>query len=282
MKKNTPVGSPPSWLSDALDTPFPSLLNTDTSVNPNTAFGQIGDLFTRTHRSAKTFPDPLITSTPPLPTPPVTNMAIPPPIKILPQTHEVHPFTGEDSTYPIQQYLADCEDIIRNSGITEVSDKISFIRSHVKPGSYAMRRLNASAFRDDLQLNDFDAFKTALITVFSSGTLDSMSWVFRMINHLTSNMGKEDMSGALSFAGSVRTDADAGLKTASWYEPDGKNISIRKHLLVVEFLAFVFALSEQDRVKAARAKLKPDENLVTLFSRMTNDPMVAYAQPINL
>ena len=59
------------------------------------------------------------------------------PIKVLPTVAEVRAFSGTDSEYSAGEYIAQCEDVMTNSYVTDSADKISFLRSRLQPGSRA-------------------------------------------------------------------------------------------------------------------------------------------------
>ena len=80
------------------------------------------------------------------------------PIKVLPTVAEKRAFSGTVPEYSAREYIAQCEDVMANSYMTDNADKISFLRSHLQPGSQAAHTMCASAFTEPLRNRDYELF----------------------------------------------------------------------------------------------------------------------------
>ncbi len=77
---------------------------------------------------------------------PVPHSTMAPPIKILPTTASVRPFSGADLDYSAREFIGQCEAVMRNASVTEPGDKIAFVKSNLQPGSMACKLIQSSMF----------------------------------------------------------------------------------------------------------------------------------------
>ncbi len=59
-------------------------------------------------------------------------------VRVIPTHISIRQFSGSETDYTARQFLDLCEAAVINSSITENHDKITFLRSHLLPGSRAL------------------------------------------------------------------------------------------------------------------------------------------------
>ncbi len=90
------------------------------------------------------------------------------PIRVIPTDVSIRQFSGSDSDYTARQFLDLCEASVVHSSITEDHDKITFVKSHLQPGSRALVLMQSSAFA----VADIGTIMTSLRNIGISQALD--------------------------------------------------------------------------------------------------------------
>ena len=112
--------------------------------------------------------------TPPTTQGPVAPTMLPSTVRILPTTATVRTFSGEDPSYGPHEFLALCEDVMRNSHIIQDEDKIAFVRSRLEPSSEATHLMTSTAFSHKDVINNYATFKANFIKMFGAGGQDTI------------------------------------------------------------------------------------------------------------
>ncbi len=87
------------------------------------------------------------------------------PVEILPTTTTVREFYGSQSYYSAREFLSFCEDVLKNSCVTEQGDNIALIKPCLLPGSPASKLTQATVFSGLQQRNCYKAFATNFLAI---------------------------------------------------------------------------------------------------------------------
>ena len=160
------------------------------------------------------------------------------PIKVLPTVAEVRAFSGTDSEYSAGEYIAQCEDVMTNSYVTDSVDKISFLRSRLQPGSRAAQLMRASAFTEPLENKDYELFKTNFLEAFGSNLKHSLvKGVSNGMQTFLENAASLDYLEAQVEANKISADFIYYLRNNGWV--NGDNISLKKHQKLRELIFYI-------------------------------------------
>ena len=192
----------------------------------------------------------------------------PPTIKLLHQNPTITPFDGEDITsYSPVQFLQMCDDVIINSHIQSGGDKISFVRSHLVPGSLASDLMSAAAFEPQLLNYDYEQFKINFLKIFGVvQTKDSFDWAFTAANSLTDNFGTLDHKRAQARSAQlVRGVVDSLLASSKVKD---SMISVDVFRSMMEFQYYVLLLTPPERRVASTLTHDSDETLLDFSAKV--------------
>ena len=196
-----------------------------------------------------------------IPLPPPSTPSLTPTIRLLHQTPSFKPFSGEDASSSALTFLESCEDSMRNSNVTNDADKISFVRSNIKPDSLASDMMQASSFTPKLLNYDYAVFRENFLKTFGSTKHhDSMQWTFRLADALTSQLGTSNYLRGQARAANVANEAIDALNSASWLNSGTLTESRLRSL--IEFLVYIQFLSPNERRIASSLDFKPGDSLM--------------------
>ena len=186
------------------------------------------------------------------------------PIKIIPTTANVVAFTGTDSEYTARKFIAQCEDVMNNSYITEPGDKISFVRSKLQPGSQAHYLMESSTFTIPTENQDYESFKINFLETFDDCAKTD---VVKSVNSVCERLGKSVFTkGRLDgqvVATQTASDLMRILKENSWVDHD--NITTKDLHKFLEFFSYMLVLRDEER-KASLSLDYKRENRMHDFS----------------
>lgn len=159
-----------------------------------------------------------------------------------------------------------CEDVMNNSYITEPVDKISFIRSNIKPGSLAARMMQASAFTDPLKQKNYDLFRTTFLETFGDNVEHSLvKGVAVAAETLLSGANAQSIIEAQIDAHRLSEDLGKYLKKSQWMADTMTDTNVVKFL---EFLFYMQLLNGKLRKGSLSLKYEPKERLHDFVSKL--------------
>ena len=189
------------------------------------------------------------------------------PIKVLPTVAEVRAFSGTDSEYSAREYIAQCEDVMANSYVTDSADKISFLQSRLQLGSRAAQLMHASAFTEPLENKDYELFKTNFLEAFASNLRHSLvKGVSNAMQTFLENAASLDNLEAQVEANQISVDFTHYLRNNGWV--NGDNISLKNHQRFMEFIFYIGLLKEKYRRNTLSLEYKPTERLHEFSMRL--------------
>ena len=156
------------------------------------------------------------------------------PIRILPITAAVRPFSGDETDYSATQFVRLCEDSMVNSSVNEDTDKIAFLKSHLQPGSRACSLIQASASTEPQVNTNYTAFLRNFLKICGEAEQPSL---IKTLNADTASAqatsGVNDLFVTQVSAARIATDLMQCLQDTGW--TDG---IIMTHTNVGKFLEF--------------------------------------------
>ena len=191
----------------------------------------------------------------PAPTTPSGN-----PIKFLPVVAGVRNYSGSDSEHSARDYVEQCEDVMRNSGVTADADKISFLRAHLQVGSPAAHAMRASAFTDPTENQDYEEFRTNFLESFGDDRKHGLvKGVSDAVNALLERAGALNIIQAKADANRLSSGLTRQLKDNGWVSGDSMPLKDTQKFL--EFFFFMSFIKEKGRKTALPLEYKPTETL---------------------
>ena len=194
----------------------------------------------------------------------------PPTIKLLHQNPTITPFDGEDITsYSPVQFLQMCDDVIINSHIQSGGDKISFVRSHLVPGSLASELMSAVAFDPQLLNYDYEQFKINFLKIFDVvQTKDSFDWAFTAANCLNDNLGTLDHKRAQARSAQLVRGVVDSLLASSKVQNSMLSVDVFRSMM--EFQYYVLMLNPHERRIASTLPHDSDETLLDFSAKVAH------------
>lgn len=169
-------------------------------------------------RSGKSYPRPKMT-TPKAPA--EASSAAERPIKLLPVTSPVKPFTGTDPTYTALEFFRQVEDACVTSQVTEPGEKISFARSQLAPNSRAAIYMSATTFRKAQDERDYERFKSCFLETFGEDKAQSLVKVTNaMAEKMATNIGSHDYFDSQLLASEFATHDMRVLRGSGWIKDE--------------------------------------------------------------
>ncbi len=107
-----------------------------------------------------------------------------PPININPTAASLRSFSGTDD-FAASELITLCEDVIKESSVTEDADKISFIRSIHLPGSRALNLMQSSAFSLTDTGSEYELFKRIFLKVLGDSGRESLA---KQVSHTVDSL----------------------------------------------------------------------------------------------
>ncbi|XP_050719480.1 uncharacterized protein LOC127000102 [Eriocheir sinensis] len=146
-------------------------------------------------------------------------------IKLLPTTASVRVFADNEPDYSARDFILQCEDVMNNSFVSEPGDKISFIRSRLKPGTEASALSYTSAFVEPQQTKDYAQFRSHFLESFGEDVRHSLvKGVNVAVTKLISAVESKGLFAGQVDAYRLSTDLGSYLRAGGWTE--GENMSL--------------------------------------------------------
>ena len=200
--------------------------------------------------------------------PPVFSSPMSPAIKLLQHDTPIPKFSGEESdTYTPAQFLQLCEDVLHNSQIHSGADKISFIRSHLVPGSLASELMSATAFDSKILNFDYDKFKLNFLQIFGvPQPKDTFQFAFEAAQTLSTQFGSVDYRRAQARSAQLANQAVSSLKASSWF--NNGSLDEDSFRLIMEFQYYIQLLTPEERHIASTLQYSKGESLLEFSSKL--------------
>ncbi|MPC86176.1 hypothetical protein E2C01_080992 [Portunus trituberculatus] len=203
---------------------------------------------------------PTVTASPTNVTLPLTSVASPA-IKLLQHDSFIQKFSGEDTdTYSPAQILQLSEDVLSNSQIHSGADKISFVRSHLVPGSLASDLMTAIAFDPKVLNYDYNQFKVNFLQIFGvPQPKDNFQWAFDAAQTMLHHFGNTDYRRAQARSAQLANQAVSSLK-ASWFQND--TLDEESFRLIMEFQYYIQLLNPEECHITSTLQYRKGESLL--------------------
>ncbi|XP_050711731.1 uncharacterized protein LOC126995877 [Eriocheir sinensis] len=181
-------------------------------------------------------------------------------IKLLPTTASVRAFAGNEPDYSARDFILQCEDVMNNSFVSEPGDKISFIRSRLKPGSEASAVMFTSTFMEPQQTKDYAQFRSHFLESFGEDVRHSLvKGVNVAVTKLISAVESKELLAGQVDAYRLSTDMGVYLKAGGWTE--GENMSLSNVLKFFEFFVYMAVIKGQFRKGSLSLAYGPTDKL---------------------
>ncbi len=188
-------------------------------------------------------------------------------VKLLLQNPSFQPFSGEDVTYSALTFLEACEDSMRNLYITSDTDKIAYLRSNLKSNSVASTMMHSSAFTPKLINCSYSTFRANFLTAFGlTQHHDSLRWVFRHADSLTTQLGTSNYLVGQALDSSFANEVIDALYKASWLIDDA--LPVGRLLSILKFSHNIQYLPPNERRTASSTDFKPDDSLLDFGAKI--------------
>ena len=167
---------------------------------------------------------------------------------------------GKILTHSPAQFLQLCEDVLSNSQIHSGADKISFVRSHLVPGSLASDLMTATAFNPTVLNYDYDKFKVNFLQIFGvPQPKDNFQWVFDGVETMLNHFGNSDFRRTQARSAQLANQAVSSLKASSWCQ--NGTLDEESFRLIMEFQYYIQLLSPEECHIASTLQYKKGESL---------------------
>ena len=205
-------------------------------------------------------------------------------IKLLTQDPGLKRFSGDDISHSALSFIESCEDAFRNSSITTDEDKIAFVRSQLVTDSLAADMMRATCFSPKHLSYDYSKFRDNFIRTFGHTQIyDSLQWIFRYADSLTSSLGSFDYLRSQAKSADIANEAIDSLTKASWLVDGALPVERLRKLL--EIMTYIPFLVPHERRVASSLDFKPNEELIDFSAKLRkklreSPTVVAPAAPI--
>ena len=208
-----------------------------------------------------------ITTTTPSVTTPISSLNSPA-IKLLQHDTTIPKFSGEGiDSYTPSQFLQLCEDVISNSQINSGADKISFVRSHLVPGSLASELMSATAFDPKVLQFDYDKFKVNFLQIFGvPQPKDNLQWIFEAAQTMSNQSGTVDFRRAQARSAQLANQAVSSLKASNWFV--NGTLDEDSFRLILEYIFYIQLLTPAERHTASTLPYTKGESLLDFSSKL--------------
>ena len=189
------------------------------------------------------------------------------PIKVLQTNATVPEYTGEGmGEYQAREFIRLCEDVMKNSYITEPVEKISFIRSNIKQGSLAARMMQTSSFTAPLKRQNYDLFRSTFLETFGDDLEHSLvKGVAAAAETMISGANAQSLLEAQIDASRLSEDLLKYLRKSNWMGDTMTEENLGKFL---EFLFYMQLLNGKLRKGSLSLKYEPTERLHDFVSKL--------------
>ncbi len=168
------------------------------------------------------------------PSPSISTMATP--IKILPTTASVRPYSGAESDYSAREFIGQCEAVMRNASVTEPGDKIAFVKCNLQPGSMACKLMQSSMFWVPMENNDYKTPVARFYATFDGmGETNIVRGVTHLVDSIHKNSNSRNIFAAQIDARRFATDVTRYIKDAGWSTSD--SLTFKEFEKFTEFFA---------------------------------------------
>ena len=198
--------------------------------------------------------------------PPQSNMAQQT-IKVLPTECSITEFAGTDSNYSARDFISRCEDVMRNSGITDPGDKISFVRSRLRPASEPHNLMQSSAFTDPTEKHEYNVFRTNFLETFGDYAKKSLvKSVSAVCERVAKEVCAKDELNAQIIAGRSVRDVISMLEDDGYFTADSMSKSNVRSF--IEFFIYMLVLQDKKRRTALSLEFKLQDRLHDFVNKL--------------
>ncbi len=168
------------------------------------------------------------------PNPPGPPQA-PPPMKVLPQTYKITPFSGEDPSYNPLDFIHQCEDALTSVLVVEPKDKINFVKQQLQGNSKAFQMMRTLDFKAAYEEGDYAKFRSLFLSTFGEAKLENAIRVLsQTVDDILKGQNAHAVYDAQIPAAKLTEAALRVLKTDVWSNEDC--VFQKPHLLFLSLI----------------------------------------------
>ena len=181
-------------------------------------------------------------------------------LKIVQTPNLLKKFNGKDVNYNAKQFLETCEHSMKYVGVTSCDDRISYVLSHIDPGSEVFQQLNNFSLSKVIKLNDYEGFKTRFLDLFyHRGGASSVKRINTLVNKVTQNANQHSLHPSLPVATELTNVAIDLLDENGWFE--GDKISRERLYDYFNLYHTLLSLKPSQRNIAMSVDFKPKDDM---------------------
>ena len=241
---------PPSLSGDNLpvSTPSTSMNNLGTNPDPNAGHN----------------PTSQGSGAAPPPAPPQVSA----PIKVMPSGASVREFTHEDGDdYNARDFIQLCENVMRNSSITDPADKIAFVQARVKHGSEASLLMRVSAITQPTKAQDYNTFRHQFLQIFGENVKHSLvKGVHLAAERIIAKVDSQSADRAMVDANLISEDMVMFLRDNKWLQAG--HMSEENLLQFLEFFIYMLELKGKIRKGSQELTYGPNDKLYEFVAKI--------------
>ncbi len=190
-----------------------------------------------------------------------------PPMKVLPQTYKVTPFSSSDPSYHALDFLTQCEDAFELVLALDPKDKINFVRQQLECNSRAFNMQKSLDFQSAHDQGDYDKFRTLFLITFGDARVENVVKVpSSSVEEILKGQASHAVYDAQIPAGKITEDAIRVLKSGDW--SDGASITFDKLTTFLYLFHYMIFLKSHVWLATLSLTYKPTESPHTFCDKL--------------